>query len=60
MLTHRSSGKIGTAGVKPSPQPKMEQPQFEEYEQSRNRHPLEETVFRPPKEKKKKLKFQRE
>jgi hypothetical protein len=61
MLSHRSSGKIGSAGVKPTPkdQKPAPMPQMEESD-VRGRNPLEETVFRPPKEKRKKLKFQRE
>lgn len=60
MFAHRSSGKIGTAGVKPSPQPQQSQPQQERQERQRLEQEIEETVFRPPKEKRKKLKFQRE
>ena len=56
MFSHRSSGKIGSAGVKPTPhdQKPALMPQIE------IRQEVEETVFRPPKEKRKKLKFQRE
>jgi hypothetical protein len=55
MFAHRSSGRIGSGGVKPTPkdqQPAI--PQVVQVQQS------EETVFRQPKEKRKKLKFQRE
>lgn len=55
MFAHRSSGKIGTAGVKPTPvEQKPAIPQVEIKQE------VEETVFRPPKEKRKKLKFMRE
>lgn len=55
MFAHRSSGKIGSAGVKPTPHDqKPAIPQMEIKQE------VEETVFRPPKEKRKKLKFQRE
>jgi hypothetical protein len=52
MFSHRSSGKIGSGGVKPTPKDQLpiQTPQTQK----------EETVFRTPKEKKKKLKFQRE
>jgi hypothetical protein len=55
MFAHRSSGKIGTAGVKPTP--KDQQPAIPQVEIKQE---IEEAVFRPPKEKRKKLKFQRE
>jgi len=54
MFAHRSSGRIGSGGVKPTPkdqQPAIPQPQVQQDI---------ETVFRPLKEKRKKLKFQRE
>jgi len=56
MFAHRSSGKIGTAGVKPTP--RDQQPAIPP--QVEIKQEIEETVFRPPKEKRKKLKFQRE
>jgi hypothetical protein len=56
MFAHRSSGKIGTAGVKHQPVQKDQQP----IPQVEIKQEIEETVFRPPKEKRKKLKFQRE
>lgn len=59
MFAHRSSGKIGTAGVKHQPVQKDQQPIIQE-EDRRKEESIEETVFRPPKEKRKKLKFQRE
>ena len=50
MFAHRSSGKIGTAGVKPTPvEQKPAIPQVEIKQE------VEETVFRPPKEKRKKF-----
>jgi hypothetical protein len=58
MFAHRSSGKIGTAGVKPTP--KDQEPAIE-VQPRRKEESLEETVFHKPKEKRKKLlKFQRE
>ena len=57
MFAHRSSAKIGTAGVKPTPIQKDQQPMIPKIEIKQD---VEETVFRPPKEKRKKLKFQRE
>jgi hypothetical protein len=56
MFAHRSSGKIGTAGVKATP--KDQEPAIEVQPQQVQQ--TEETVFHPPKQKKKKLKFQRE
>jgi hypothetical protein len=58
MFAHRSSGKIGTAGVKPTP--RDQEPAIPQEEDKRKMEPIEETVFHPPKQKKKKLKFQRE
>jgi hypothetical protein len=60
MLSHRSSGKIGSAGVKPTPHDQKPAPMPQMEESNTRGNPLEETVFRPPKEKRKKLKFQRE
>jgi len=56
MFAHRSSGKIGSAGVKPTPKDQKPAPM----PQMEIKQEVEETVFRPPKEKRKKLKFQRE
>jgi len=58
MLSHRSSGKIGTAGVKH--QSVQKDQQMIQEEERQKAEPIEETVFRPPKEKRKKLKFQRD
>jgi hypothetical protein len=58
MFAHRSSGKIGMAGVKPTP--RDQKPAVPLEEERQKVEPIEETVFRPPKEKRKKLKFQRE
>lgn len=57
MFAHRSSGKIGTAGVKPTPN---DQEPAIEVQPRRKEESLEVTVFRPLKDKRKKLKFQRE
>lgn len=58
MFQYRSSGIIGRAGVKRVIESR-EQNQQQEQKQENNQE-VEETVFRQPKEKKKKLKFQRE
>ena len=58
MFQYRSSSIIGRAGVKRVIESR-EQIQQQEQKQEHNQE-VEETVFRPPKEKKKKLKFQRE
>jgi hypothetical protein len=56
MLSKRSSGHIGSAGVRFDPKPtRPVQPEVKQTEQE-----PEETVFRQPKQKPKKLKFQRE
>jgi hypothetical protein len=56
MLSKKSSGHVGSGGVKfnpVQPQQPIIQPQPQQQE-------IQETVFRPPKQKKTKLKFQRE
>lgn len=58
MFGYRSSGKIGTAGVKPSPQPQPQQLQEPIKEQSEKK--IDDSIFKLPKQKTKKLKFQRE
>ena len=55
MFTHRSSGRIGSGGVKQLPKDQPPAPPMPIQHQE-----IEETVFRKPKDKKKKLKFQRE
>jgi hypothetical protein len=60
MFSHRSSGKIGMAGVKPTPRDQKPAVPLEEDRRKEESISIEETVFRPPKEKRKKLKFQRD
>ena len=60
MFQYRSSGIIGRAGVKRVIESREQIQQQEQKQKQENNQEVEETVFRPPKEKKKKLKFQRE
>ena len=50
------SGKIGSAGVNHLPKTDKQEP----IKQEKQEQDIEETVFRPKKEKRKKLKFQRD
>jgi len=60
MVPKRSSGHVGSAGVKFTLQSQQPQQQPSQLELPPPQQELQETVFRPPKQKTKKLKFQRE